>query len=48
MLGNTEIMFKSHFYHQNVLDFVIMYATLLWVPFHNITKICKPPVVYLL
>ena len=29
-----------------VKKIAIMYAMLLWTPFYNVTKICKPLVVY--
>ena len=38
--------FEITFFVLKMLGFYHIYTTLLWMSFHNITKICKPPVIY--
>ena len=40
---DIKITVKSHFWRKKN---AIMYAMLLWTSFYNVTKICKPLVVY--
>ena len=38
---NGKINLKSHFWRK-----MLRLLSLLWTSFHNLTEICKPPVVY--